>query len=382
MPSILSRYIFKELITPFAVSISFLTFIFLMTRIPEITNMVVNYNTGIASLVMLLIYTIPRFMELTIPLSVMIAVLLTVMRMSNDNEITALKGSGISLSRLVYPVMVFSALATALSLSISIWGVPWGRFSFAVTGAELAKSTFQVALKERQFNNTFDGVMIYVTSMDIKTSEFSDILIEDSRNPNSVNITVASKGVLVSDGSGYNHTFRLSRGIINQVDIKERVVNTVSFDTYDINFDTYLGEKDREKPQDKEYDEMYLYELWEFIKNSRHDPKKIRSARMELHQKFAIPFSCLALGLLALPLGISSGPSSKRSSGFGLALSFSLLYYLLLAGAKSVGETAPFSPVIGIWIPDIIMFIAAIYLFSRATSEKPFIKRYAKKITL
>ncbi len=381
MPSILSRYIFKELITPFAVSISFLTFIFLMTRIPEITNMVVNYNTGIASLVMLLIYTIPRFMELTIPLSVMIAVLLTVMRMSNDNEITALKGSGISLSRLVYPVMVFSALATALSLSISIWGVPWGRFSFAVTGAELAKSTFQVALKERQFNNTFDGVMIYVTSIDVKSSEFSDIFIEDSRNPDSINITVASKGILVADDAQSSYTFRLSDGTINQVDIEDRSVNAVNFDIYDINFDTQFTQKSKQT-LGKDYDEMYLYELIHFIKKEKGEPKEIRSARMELHQKFAIPFSCLALGLLALPLGISSGPSSKRSSGFGLALSFSLLYYLLLAGAKSVGETSSFSPVIGIWIPDIVMFIAAIYLFSRAASEKPFIKRYTKKITL
>ncbi|MBF0303894.1 MAG: LPS export ABC transporter permease LptF [Desulfamplus sp.] len=372
MPSILSRYIFKELLSPFSVSITFLTFIFLMTRIPEITNMVVNYNTGIASLVMLIIYTIPRFMEFTIPMSVMISVLLTAMRMSNDNEIIALKGSGISLSRLVLPVMLFCTLGTILSLWITIWGVPWGRFSFAVTGAELAKSTLNLALKERQFNNTFEGVMIYITSIDIKTSEFSDIFIEDSRNPNSVNITTASKGVIVSDDSGYNHTFRLFKGTINQVDIKARSVNALSFDTYDINFDTQFGKQDLEK-QGKDYDEMYLYELLDFIQSGKVDSKELRSAIIELHEKFAIPFSCLALGLLALPLGISSGPSSKRSSGFGLALSFSLCYYLLLAAARSVGETEHYSPVIGIWLPDIIMGVTAIYMFSRVSQEKSLI---------
>ncbi len=377
MPSILSRYIFKELLTPFGVSLTFLTFIFLMTRIPEITNMVVNYNTGVTSLVMLLIYTVPRFMEFTIPMSAMIAVLLTAMRMSNDNEIIALKGSGISLFQLLYPVIAFSIIATALSLSITIWAVPWGKFAFAIKGVELAKSTLNLALKERQFNNTFENVMIYVTSIDIQTSEFSDIFIEDSRNPDSVNITVASKGLLISDDAGYSYTFRLFGGAINQVDIKNRSVNAVSFDTYDINFDTNFGQKEMEK-QGKDYDEMYLYELLDFIKSGKGEPKEVRSAKIELHEKFAIPFSCISLALLALSLGISSGPSSRRTSGFGLALSFSLFYYLLLAAVRSAGEIRGYSPV-GIWIPNIVVGGVAIYMFSRTLHERTTILPFCSK---
>ncbi len=379
MPCILSRYIFRELILPFAISIIFLTFMFLMTRIPEITNMVVNYHTGISSLFMLILYTLPRFMEFTIPISTMISVLLTVMRMSNDNEIIALKGSGVSIYRIIPPVMLFSTIATLISLWITLQGVPWGRFSFAVKGAELARATLNVALKERQFNNIFENVMIYVTSIDIKTSELSDIFIEDSRNLDTVNITVASKGILVSDASGYNHTLHLSGGIINQVDISGRSVNALSFDTYDMNFDTRLIDRGSEKLS-KDTDKMYLYELVDFINNSKGDLKALRTARLELHEKFAIPFSCLALGLLSVSLGVRPGSSRRRSSGFGLALSFGLVYYLLLAGAWSAGSTGHYPPVIGMWLPDIVMGGAAIYMFSRVSQEKPLIKRYLKKI--
>lgn len=368
MNNILNRYIFKQLLFPFAICLMFLTFMFLMTRIPEITNMVVNYHTGISAVFLLIIYAIPRFMEFTLPMSVMISVLLTVMRMSNDNEIVALKGSGVSIYRLVPPVLLFCILGTLLSLWVTLYGVPWGRFSFAVKGAELARATLNVALKERQFNNTFENVMIYVTSIDLKTSELSDIFIEDSRNQDIVNITVASKGILVSQDSGDHHTLRLSDGVINQVDMADRSVNAVNFDTYDINFDTEFSTSDSGK-QGKEFYEMYLDELVSFLKKGEGDPKVLQSARMEFHEKFAIPFACISLGLLSLPLGARS-VSSRRSSGFALALSFFLFYYLLLAAGWSAGSTGHYPPVIGMWLPDIIMGGAAIYMLSNVANER------------
>lgn len=330
--------------------------------------MVVNYHTGISSVFLLIVYAIPRFMEFTIPMSIMIAVLLTMMRMSNDNEIIALKGSGISIYRLIPPVVLFSILGTVVSLWITFWCVPWGRFSFAVKGAELARATLNVALKERQFNNTFDNVMIYVTSIDLKTSELSDLFIEDSRDPDIVNITVASKGILVSQDSGYHHTLRLSRGVINQVDMSGRSVNAVSFDTYDINFDTQLSESDSGK-KGKYFYEMYFGELVNFIKRGDGDPKVLLSARIELYEKLAIPFACLALGLLSVPLGVRSF-SSRRSSGFGLAITLFLCYYLLLAVGWSAGSTGYYPPLVAMWLPDIIMGGVAIYMFRRVAQER------------
>jgi len=370
MNTILNRYIFRELLFPFFICLVFLTFMFLMTRIPEITNMVVNYHTGVSAVFLLILYTIPRFMEFTVPMSVMISILLTFMRMSNDNEIIALKGSGISIYRLIPPVMLFCILGTALSLWITLWCVPWGKFSFATKGAELARSTLNVALKERQFNNTFDNVMIYVTSINLKTSELSDIFIEDSRNQDIVNITVASKGILVSQDSGYHHTLRLSEGVINQVDMAGRSVNAVSFDTYDINFDTKFPTTESQK-QSKGFSEMYFGELVKFISKGEGDPKELLSARMEFHEKLAIPFASISLGLLSFALGIRQ-LSSRRSSGFSLAMSFFLCYYLLLAAGWSAGRTGHYPPIVGMWLPDIIMGGAAIYILKRVAQERPF----------
>ncbi|MCD4744614.1 MAG: LptF/LptG family permease, partial [Desulfobacteraceae bacterium] len=121
----ISRYIFKELLSPFIVSLLFLSCIFLMTKIPEFTNMIVNHNAGIASLFFLLLYSFPLFLEFSLPMSVMISVLLTFMHMAGDNEIIALKGGGVSLYRLLPPVLLFCTLVTCFALLVSIIGVPW-----------------------------------------------------------------------------------------------------------------------------------------------------------------------------------------------------------------------------------------------------------------
>ncbi|SLM32835.1 Predicted permease family protein [Desulfamplus magnetovallimortis] len=366
--TILNRYIFRELLSPFFTSLIFLTFVFLMTRIPDITNMVVNYHAGIPAVFLLILYSLPRFMEFTIPMSVMISVLLTMMRMASDNEIIAVKGAGISLYRLVPPVMLFSVLGTILTLWIALWGVPWGKFSFTTKGAELARSTVQFALKERQFNTMFDGIMIYVTSVNVKNYQMSDIFIQESQNSDNHNITIASEGMLISNEQKNIYTLHLVDGIVNQVNIKNGSVNTMSFETYDINFDMNARLRDIQY-QKKDYNEMYPDELFEFIRKGEGGKKELLSARMELHEKFSIPFACIALGFLSIPVGVSSA-SSRRSSGFGMGLSLFLFYYLLLAAGWSACETGYSPPFIGMWISDLVILVIAIFLFSRVAAEK------------
>ena len=108
--SIVNRYIFKEMIPPFAINLVFLTFVFLMTKILDITNMIVNYQISLWKIILMLIYSMPFFLEFVIPMSIMMATLLTFLRLSSDNEIVALKASGVSIYRLLTPVFLFCLL--------------------------------------------------------------------------------------------------------------------------------------------------------------------------------------------------------------------------------------------------------------------------------
>lgn len=270
--TILNRYIFRELISPFAISFLFLTFIFLMTRIPQITNMVVNYNTKIIDILLLIVCSLPRFMEFTIPISVMLSVLTGFIRMSRDNEITALKAGGIIVYRLLVPVIFFCILATLLTLWINVYAQPWGNRTVESQGIKIARSSFNIALKERRFNNISNGIMIYFNSKDIRTKQLKNVYIEDSRINGKISISIAPAGILFSEPQKMSYTLRLYNGMINQVDIETKSVNTVHFTTYDINFDFHQL-KHRSNRKSKDIDEMSIKELMLFAKKYQKTKK-------------------------------------------------------------------------------------------------------------
>ena len=363
-------YLFFELIPPFAISTFFLTSVFLMTRIPDITNMVVNYNSSITDILLLISYTLPRFMEFTIPMSVMISVLLTIMRMSGDNEIIALKGAGMSLYKLLPPVLIFSVITLLITMWVTVYGIPNGKLALKVKTIELARSSIDAALQERQFNSQLNGIMIYVAHVDMGTRDLTDVFIEDRRTADMVSISTAPRGRLVRQGDQDVYTIRLYDGMINQVNVQNHSVTNINFGHYDINVDLTAMQQHKSTEVTKDFDEMDLHELLQRIKIGFKKPEMDREARLVLHEKFSIPFACLALGVLAFPLGVQS-ISLRKSSGFGMGIGFFLLYYLLLAFGWSGGEAGRYPPVIAMWLPNVVMGGAGIFLLIRNAKEQP-----------
>lgn len=381
--STIHRYIFKELIPPFGISLFFLTFVFLMTRIPDITNMVVNYNADPRAIFSMIAYTLPRFLEFTIPMSVMISVLLTFMRMSGDNEIIALKGAGTSLYRLLPPVLLFCFLGTLLTLWVTVFGVSWGKLSIKKKSLELARSSIDLALQERQFNSQLKDIMLYVSHVDMKTKKLTDVFIEDRRSKNSTSISVAPSGELIRSDNDLLYTIRLYDGAINQVNTLDKTVSHIQFGHYDINIDL-AALNNTGNTLNKELDERSLSDLVRFIRTGIKDKTHMSAALMVLHEKFSIPFACMSLGLLAFPLGVQS-LTLRKSSGFGMGIFFFLLYYFFLAAGWSAGETGYFPPALGMWLPNGVMGGAGLFLLVRNAREKPvqlpgFVRRLPRRV--
>jgi lipopolysaccharide export system permease protein len=383
--NIVNKYIFMELVFPFLNCLFFLTFVFLMTRIPEIANMVMNYNIHISSVLIMIVFTLPRFLEFTIPMSVTISILLTIMRMSGENEILALKAAGVSLYKLLPPVLGFCSMGIVLTLWMTLFALPWANLSLRQQRIEFARSSIDMALQERQFNSQIDNLMIYVSHVDIKTHTLKDVVIEDRRTKGVVSISAAPSGKLIHTEDSLLYTMRLYDGIINQVNFEHAWVNNIKFKNYDITID--LAAMNRAAGEiSKQFDEISLIELIRRISTGIKDKAHLNEALMELHEKFSIPFACLSLGLLAFSLGIQSS-SLKRSSGFGLGVLFFLLYYFLLAAGWSAGESGTYPPFLGMWMPNIVPGSAGIYLLIRNAKDKPvrlpgFVVNYASALKL
>ena len=367
--TILYRYIFTELIPPLLINLLFFVFVFLLAKILDITKMIVNYRVSLVSVFWLLIYSLPHFLEFIIPMAVMVSILLTFLRLSSDNEIMALKAGGLSLYGLLPPVMLFCLLGALVTGGMSVYGLPWGRTAFKDLTLKLAASHADIALKAGTFNDAFKDVMLYAHKIDPQTKTLYDVFIEDRRNKDITATVVAPRGELVSDGDALSFRLRLYNGTMNQVDLERRAAHTLHFDTYDVYLDlkkvisaTSQGPKDEK--------EMSLAELKHYLKSARLKDAQYYVTLIELHKKFSVAVACFALGILAVPLGLTSR-SAKRSFGLGLGLICFLCYYLMLSAGWVFGEAGIYPPLVGMWAPNIVMGGLGLFLLIRAANERP-----------
>ena len=366
--SIINRYIFKEMLAPFSISVMFFALVFIMMEMLKIANWVVNYNVSLWVVILMIGYACPYLMVFVLPMSTMMAILLTFLRLSNDNEITALKSGGVSFYRLLPPVFLFSLFGFFLTSFMTLVGVPWGNVSLEKLALKVVASNADIGLKERTFNDSFENVMLYVNKIDVRDKKIIDIFIEDKRQAEMVSTVVAPEGRIISDPDKSTIHLQLYNGTIHQTNLKSRSVNAISFDTYHLNFE--LNRKVAKfEDKEKDADEMEIAELREYINTSKVKDKDYWKAQIILHRKFAYPIACFALGLSAMPLGIQSG-SVKRSFGLAFGLFFFFFYYMLLSTAMILGETGKLHPAVGMYLPIVITGLIGWYLFNNTAKER------------
>jgi lipopolysaccharide export system permease protein len=380
--SITNRYIFKEMFIPFSINIFAFAFLFLMTEMLKIANWIVNYNLSIWAVFTLIFYTMPMFLTFIIPMSVMLAILLTFLRLSSDNEIVAIKSCGMSIYGLLPPVLLFALLGFLLTMLLTLYAGPRSKASLEEMSLKVATTNLDIGLKERTFNDTFKGVMLYVNKIDIKKRKLIDVFIEDKRQQDIVITVVAPEGRLISEPGKYIYHLILSNGTIHQTNPKERSANSIQFDTYtlSLNFKEQVANAAKQK---KGREEMSVVELRQYIdKLAGKDEEAFQKAKMELHRRYSIPAACLALGLLAFPLGIQS-KTAKRSFGLILGLFFFFTYYLLLTAGYSFGKSGLLPPEIGMWLPNFVMTgIGLFFLFQTGRDRSLKIDLLAQRIQL
>ena len=380
--SITNRYIFKEMFVPFSINIFVFTFLFLMTEMLKIANWIVNYNLSIWAVFTLIFYTMPMFLTFIIPMSVMLAILLTFLRLSSDNEIVAIKSCGMSIYGLLPPVLLFALLGFLLTMLLTLYAGPRSKASLEEMSLKVATTNLDIGLKERTFNDTFKGVMLYVNKIDIKKRKLIDVFIEDKRQQDIVITVVAPEGRLISEPEKYTYHLILSNGTIHQTNPKERSANSIQFNTYtlSLNFKEQVANAAKQK---KGREEMSVVELRQYIdKLAGKDEEAFQKAKMELHRRYSIPAACLALGLLAFPLGIQS-KTAKRSFGLILGLFFFFTYYLLLTAGYSFGKSGLLPPEIGMWLPNFVMTgIGLFFLFQTGRDRSLKIDLLAQRIQL
>ncbi len=362
---IIHRYLLFEMLSPYVVSLGVFTFVLLMAKIMELTDLVVSRGVGLDVVGRLLMYTMPYFLVFTIPMATLLGVLIAFLRLSSDNEVVALKAAGVSLAKLLPPVAALALFSWMVTSGLALWALPWGNHRFENLIYQVASHQAELALKEGSFIDTFPNLVIYIDKLP-GGGVLKDVFIVDQRDPKRQNTIVAKRGKFFPARGG-KVILRLYDGGIYAVDQARRSAQTAGFDTYDVALDTgaFVARQRKEKHEK----EMYVPELLAAMAKEPPDSKRYYLLDMELQKKFSLPFACLVMALIGLPLGI--GSKSGRSWGVAVALVVFLAYYLLLSAAWSFGESGFYPPVVGMWVPNIIFALVGLLLFRQALKEAP-----------
>src|SRR5215468_4483510 len=362
---ILDRYIFKEILFPFLIALVALTFVAFLAFSREIgllLELIVRQSATTSEIWTLSTAILPNVLTFTIPMAVLVGILTGFGRMSSDSEAIAFRASGISMIRLLAPVMAPGLLSFAVNLATTVRIGPSSAARLRDLKYEIGAKQASLEIKPRVFNENITNYVLYVQNIEREGLNWQGILLANTSQPDQTEVTFARSGTLEKDEA--HHTFVLtlkdgSKHIVSPRSAKKYKHGT--FETTTIS----LPMPDAPAKDRQTITETPTQQLWDDMKTGR----ATYDERVEFHRRFALPFACLVFTLAGLPLGVSTTRGSK-SMGLVLSLILMLLYYLAFVGGTRIASNAQFSPLLGAWLPNLAFTLFGAFLITRSNRER------------
>lgn len=357
---ILRDYFLGEFISPFFLSLGVLTFVMLLGNLLKITDLIINKGVDILSVAKLFLLMVPYLLTYTLPIAALAATLISLGRLSGDNEIVAVKACGINMLRLLSPLL---SLGVMLSLILVIFNdrvIPYAHFATRKTLMEVGIKNPAAALEPGVFINAFDKYVLFIYHID--GNKLSNIRIYEPREEGPTRTIVAKKGEFILIPEKNTVKLKLIDGTADEPDPD----NPSNF--YKLNFKTYfmslnLSRRDNgeinKKPKDMTLEELSLEA--ERLEKDKIDPAPIVT---EIHKKISLAFSCFIFILLGSSIAVITRRREK-SINFGIAFLIVGLYYLMFIGAEALSLQGRLPPQFAMWIPNIIMGMTGILLVKK-----------------
>lgn len=385
----LDRTVFRQILVPATLGFVTYTFLLMMRGIFTLMEQVFVRGVPARDALQVLVITVPHVVVLTIPMSFLFGVLLAVGRMNSDNEIIALQAAGISLRRLLRPVLALSLLLVTVNLYLYLVVMPWSnqelndlKVRFFSAGRKA------IHIEPGVFYEDFPNMLLYVRQVDPATEVWRDVILFDTTDPGQSRLILAHHGRIVSGpsesdadggdlraaerGAGSDpwllledvttHLFFPGQPETSRVNVTQRQLIRLRVSSGGtVHRSVGMAERDS-------------LELLAFLRGGDlpdaelSDPEERaeqrRLAGIELHKRLAIPVACLVFGFLALPLGIGSR-GGGRGRGFILSLGVVLVYYVVINNGELQALRGRIPAWLGMWLPNLLLLALALLLMRR-----------------
>jgi len=378
---LLSRTLFREIFASAALGCILFTLVLFLEGARKLFEFLVR-DSGSPRLVgKLFALVLPQAFPYAIPLGVLVGTLITLSRKSSDGEITAMRAAGVSGRRVAAPIMAFGFLATLVAAGASLWLTPWSiRERYAIQN-QLIAGQLTAEVQARVFQEQFPNTIIYISDLPSgTTTRWRRIFLADvtpsPEHGNSPRVTLASEAIVVPDAAQNRLQLSLTNPSIYEAGKDPSEYKVTSSPGRD---EILQAQRHDEVQPSKPVIEMDTIPLYRLAYDDKEDPKRTLEARIEFHQRLALPLACMLLALTGIPLGVGSRRSGK-SSAYVLTVGLAFLYFMGRITAIHFALEGTLPAGLAVWIPNIAFAILGFTMLARleAPGDRDYIGRISR----
>jgi len=382
-------------------------------------------------IVKLVVYNLSWMVVLVVPMASLVATLMAFGNLSQNNEVTIMKSSGISLYKMMFAPFLASIVVAYLLFQFNNDVLPDANHQAKILMSDISNTKPTLSLEPGFFSQEVDNYAILVRTIDQNSNWLYQITLYDYSNSAKVNVVTADSGKIYFSKDQTKLIMDLYNGEIHESDVQnttmyrklefEKHLITMNGDQFSLQQSNSVSRGERElsvtdmqiitdslrkqlsKNQislQKETDKIFFNDTTT-IKNVENrlgknpqliymravdklrsnksiilsnfnrveaDYRNIEKYEVEIYKKYALPVACIVFVLIGAPLGIM-----VRKGGFGVAagisLFFFLIYWAFLIGGEKLAERGYFSPFIGMWAANIVLGVAGIFLTIKTSKE-------------
>lgn len=362
--NILQGYFLRQVVSIFFITTGLFVGILFLGNMLKVMNLL-TAGIGFTVIMKFLLYTVPFMLTYAIPMGILTATLLCFSRFSAENEITAVRASGISLGYIIRPVILFSFLLVIISFFNNTCWRPRanfkGRYLLISHGIDNPFST----IIPGRFNDLMPGYEIYVKEHRGET--LYKLIIYKFQENNLAGIVTAERGYIIKKDLKW--ILLLKNGNVEDIN-QDGSINRIDFDTYNIvlgdvkSKNLVLMKKERERTN-KELrfviDDLIKKMQVRNMEFKQQITREISGIRTRIHNRIALSFASLIFAMIGIPSGLRLH-RRETSAGVGVSLILIAAYYFLITLIESFKFTPEVYPWIMIWIPDVLFGMAAVIL--------------------
>lgn len=369
---LIDKYLIRNFLTPFIYCVLAFTMIFIIFDLFNTLSDFLEAKTQGMQIFQYYLYIIPSVVVYIIPTSLMLALLYTLSHMTKNNELTAMRASGVSLYRLMLPFIVVGFIASIAVAIINETIGPWSAYwTDQFIEAEKHKHEYNSYIKHNlALKNTRQYREWFIGTFNSMNYEMNNVRIIQQRPDGSDAAKIWAKKAEWLDGEwwlsdvirqDYRANGRPDGGPRNLLGIGERT-KSVSMPEFSETPEDFLNERKdaRENPE-----QFSSHELMQYINRHVDFSKQVRSRVMtDFYSRMAMPWTCLVVVLLGIPFG-SQTARKGAILGITMALGLFFSYYILINVGVALGKGLILPPWFAAWLPNLVFFCLGITLVYR-----------------